>query len=98
MADNSLILNSQPLSIYEVAQVARKGKKVTLGDAARTAVDKAQQVVSQFANKEEPTYGLNTGFGSLSRVRIKPDEILQVQQVFTACRRNERPQSVAQER
>ncbi len=79
MPDSQLILNSQPLSLADVAQVARNHRKVALGDGARAVIDKARNVVAEFAESNQPAYGLNTGFGSLSQVRIKQDEILQVQ-------------------
>ena len=79
MSDKPLKLDSQSLSLAEVVQVARNAKKVTLGDTAIAAISKAQKVVSQFVRDKQPVYGLNTGFGSLSHVRIEPDETLQVQ-------------------
>ena len=79
MSDSPLILDSQPLSLAEVVQVARNYRKVAIGDGAIAAINIAQQVVSRFACEEKPVYGLNTGFGSLSHVRIEADEILAVQ-------------------
>jgi histidine ammonia-lyase len=75
-----LVLDGQPLQISEVESVARGGRRVTLGDRARGAVIAARKVIDEHASDAgEPHYGINTGFGSLSRVRIKPEQVREVQ-------------------
>jgi len=79
MPTDVLILDAQPLSIEEVRQVAREHRGVSMGETARRAVDAARAVIDDRAEGPEPIYGVNTGFGSLSRVRIAADDVRQVQ-------------------
>ncbi len=76
---HELVLDGQPLSITDVVAVARDGRPARLGDHARTRVTAARRLVEQHAHDSHPFYGINTGFGSLSRVRIAPAEIDQLQ-------------------
>jgi histidine ammonia-lyase len=74
-----LRLDGQPLTIAEVDAVARRGRTVELGSTARAAMERARSVVDARCQGGEALYGINTGFGSLSRVRIAPEELRQVQ-------------------
>jgi histidine ammonia-lyase len=78
-SDSPLVLDGQPLSPGDVETVARGGRHVRLGDRARTNVAASRQVIDEHALGEEPIYGVNTGFGSLSRVRIAPEQVREVQ-------------------
>ena len=55
----------------DALDVIRNRRPVTLGPEAMAAMDKAKVAVENLANQTEPTYGVNTGFGSLSRHRIE---------------------------
>ena len=54
-------------------------RPVTLGPDALNAMTKAQASVEDLTNQTEPTYGVNTGFGSLSRHRIDKEDLQQLQ-------------------
>ncbi|MFO0828369.1 MAG: histidine ammonia-lyase [Phycisphaerales bacterium] len=80
MPADPLRLDAQPLTINDVESVARHGRCVELGSAARTKMIAARAVIErQTTGDEKAVYGVNTGFGSLSRVRIAPDEVRDVQ-------------------
>ncbi|MEC7129892.1 MAG: aromatic amino acid lyase, partial [Planctomycetota bacterium] len=70
-----LVLNSGPLAMADALDVIRNHRPVTLGPEAMDAMDKAQTAVQNLANQTEPTYGVNTGFGSLSRHRIEKEDL-----------------------
>ena len=72
-------LNGSPLSIPEVAQVATASVDITLSADARARMQRARDEVERIATGPEPVYGLNTGFGSLSKVRIEPDRLEELQ-------------------
>jgi histidine ammonia-lyase len=74
-----LRLTSQPLTIDDVESVARFGRRVELAAEARQGIASARAVVEQRCNSGDAVYGLNTGFGSLSRVRIPPEGVRDVQ-------------------
>ncbi len=77
--NNSLVLDGHPLAIAQVVCVARHGQRVELSDAARETVLAARTAVDAVAAGEAPVYGVNTGFGSLSRHRIDPADLEAVQ-------------------
>jgi histidine ammonia-lyase len=75
VVSNPLVLDGQPLTIAEVEQVARGGRTVALGANGRSRMEAARAVVERAAAGRDAVYGVNTGFGSLSRVRLEPGEL-----------------------
>ena len=74
-----LTLNGQPLTIQEIAEVAFERMRVLLSDEARQRVIQARQVVEAIVAEGRTVYGVNTGFGKLSDVSIKADELRDLQ-------------------
>lgn len=74
-----LTLDGQPLTLADVESVARGGRRLSLGATAATAVRAARRIVDDQCTASEPFYGINTGFGSLSRRRIAPEQVREVQ-------------------
>src|SRR4029077_10267325 len=73
-------LDGSSLTLDQLVAVAYDDEKVGLTDAARERVRAARAVVDRFAQRDAPTYGINTGFGNFAEVRIPHDslETLQV--------------------
>jgi histidine ammonia-lyase len=78
--NDALVLDTQPLTTRDVAAVARHGRAVAIGDTARERLLAAERLVLARAVGPDPVYGINTGFGSLSRERIPPEQVRQIQQ------------------
>jgi histidine ammonia-lyase len=74
-----LILDAGPLAAHELEEVARRHRPVALGPHARQRLEAAQQTVRMKVAGGDAVYGVNTGFGSLSRVRIGDEAISEVQ-------------------
>ncbi len=74
-----LQLDGGSLQITDVLGVARKGRSVSLGQVARENMQRSRSLVADIAAGDRPIYGINTGFGSLSRVRIAPDQTRELQ-------------------
>ncbi|MCH7870743.1 MAG: histidine ammonia-lyase [Planctomycetes bacterium] len=53
---------------------------VTIADEAEQRLRRARIWVEELARGDAPVYGINTGFGHLRRVRIKPDQLEQLQE------------------
>jgi histidine ammonia-lyase len=73
MSTDSIILGEGPLTLDDVARVARQHAPVRLGAAARTRVQAARALIERLAQggDEAPAvYGVNTGFGAMAEVRI----------------------------
>jgi histidine ammonia-lyase len=71
------------LTLAAISEVARGGRKVTIGAAARAAMDRARGVVDDVVaggDAAPAVYGVNTGFGALAEVRISAAEVTRLQQ------------------
>ncbi|MBB47023.1 MAG: histidine ammonia-lyase [Phycisphaerae bacterium] len=75
----TVTLDGSPLTIDEVEAVARFDASVSIAPSARENVLQARAVVAKAAEHVDPVYGLNTGFGSLSKVRIDPEQVHEIQ-------------------
>ena len=74
-----LELNGQKLSLGQVRAVAHGQAQVVLSLAARERVEKSRRVVEQIVAERRTVYGVNTGFGKLSDVRIEPSQLRELQ-------------------
>ena len=79
MADNTLQLDGQPLNFAQIEAVARDGLTVAIGKQALENIQQARSVVETHSEGAEAVYGINTGFGSLSRHRIEGEDLRAVQ-------------------
>ena len=73
------MLTGEPLSIEDVVEVARGGRPVSLSPASAESVADGRAIVDAAADGVDPVYGINTGFGSLSRHRVEPAETAEIQ-------------------
>src|SRR5713226_5936946 len=74
-----LELDGQKLSLAQIAAVARGEEQVTLSFAARGRVEQARRVVENIVAEGRTVYGVNTGFGKLSDVRIEQSQLRELQ-------------------
>ncbi|MEO7163697.1 MAG: histidine ammonia-lyase [Bdellovibrionia bacterium] len=75
----TLILGQKPLTLTDVREVAVNGKQVSLSKEATQRVEVAHRFLSSKVKSGETFYGINTGFGLLSNVKIPPEEIESLQ-------------------
>lgn len=74
-----LQLRGQRLTLEEIAAVANGVEPLTLADDARARIEQARRVVETIVAENRAVYGINTGFGKLSDVRIEPDKLKELQ-------------------
>jgi len=72
-------LDGASLTLDHLVAIAYDHERVGLTDGARARVRAARAVVDRFAERDEPTYGINTGFGNFAEVRIPPDSLQALQ-------------------
>lgn len=72
-------LDGSPLTLAQVAAVARRGETVALSPFAREAMKGSRSVVDRIASGGRAVYGVNTGFGKLSDVAIPADRLSELQ-------------------
>jgi histidine ammonia-lyase len=74
-----LELRGQRLSLPEIAAVANGQEQVMLAAEARARCKASRAVVERIVAENRAVYGVNTGFGKLSDVRIEPDQLNELQ-------------------
>jgi histidine ammonia-lyase len=70
-----LELDGQPLSLEQVGLVALGLLDAGIAPAARQRIAASRSVVQRIVASNETAYGINTGFGKLSDVRIGPEDL-----------------------
>lgn len=68
-------LDGRSLSIEEIAAVALDGCAVSIARSAYPQMEASRSVLESLLERGETAYGINTGFGKLSDVRIEPDQL-----------------------
>ena len=68
-------LEGSSLTLDQLLAIVYDAEKIELTQAARERVRAARKVVDDFAHRDEPTYGINTGFGNFAEVKIPVDQI-----------------------
>ena len=74
-----LVIDGAPLTIADVVGVARHQRPVRFdaGTAHRLAAGRA--LIEHIVEHEDTVYGINTGFGSLARVRVSREQLVDLQ-------------------
>ena len=72
-------LDGHSLTLDHLVAIAHDNAPVALSAAARERVRAARAVVEEFAHRDAPTYGINTGFGSFADVRIPTESFGELQ-------------------
>ena len=74
-----LELDGQRLSLAQVVAVARGQEEVTLARSSKNRVADSRKIVEAIISEGRTVYGINTGFGKLSDVRIEPSQLRELQ-------------------
>ena len=83
----SLNITPGKVSLTDLSQIYWESPAVTLNPEAKQEVEKASAFVKKAANTDVPIYGINTGFGKLSGIRIPAEqtELLQRNLILSHC-------------
>lgn len=76
---DAVILNGQPLTIGEIEDVALRARRVEIAPEARARVEASRALIERILAQGETVYGVNTGFGKLSDVRVPPEKLAELQ-------------------
>ena len=75
----SIALTPGATTLDQLEHIWRNGLAARLEETARPAIEAAARVVAEAAAGDEAVYGVNTGFGKLASVRVKPADTAQLQ-------------------
>ncbi|MFX1513616.1 MAG: histidine ammonia-lyase, partial [Promethearchaeota archaeon] len=67
------------LSFSEFVKVTREYAQVQLSSNAENRINRCRSLIEQALESEEVIYGVNTGFGELSQIRITHEDLQQLQ-------------------
>jgi histidine ammonia-lyase len=73
------ILDGSKLTIPELFDLANKTAHAKLSSTAKRNILRARKLVEQWINTGEIVYGVTTGFGEFANVRVKAEDIEQLQ-------------------
>jgi histidine ammonia-lyase len=74
-----VVLDGRPLTLAEIEAVSLAARSVSISSAALDRVAAGRALIERILAAGETVYGVNTGFGKLSDVRIPADKLMQLQ-------------------
>lgn len=74
-----VILAGQALTLAEIVAVASEGAHVEISPSAVARMASSRSLIDRIVSNDQPVYGVNTGFGRLSDIRIPSGELAQLQ-------------------
>ena len=75
----ALLLTPGSTRLTELRHIYRRDVGADINEICRPRVEAAARVVSEAAARDEPVYGINTGFGKLASTRIPAEQTSQLQ-------------------
>lgn len=76
---NCVALNGQPLTMEELEAVSVAKCRVEVAAEARNRMAESRALIEQIVAQGQTVYGVNTGFGKLSDVRVSNENLAQLQ-------------------
>ncbi len=82
-----IFIDGASLTLEEVISVARFGEQVEISEKAKANVRKSREYIDKLVAEERVVYGITTGFGKFSDVRISREEteLLQKNLIMSHC-------------
>ena len=74
-----IVIDGDSLDLRDVVAVARERARVALHDTSRERLTRVRGYVDAIVERNEPVYGINTGFGKLSDIAIPPGRLGELQ-------------------
>jgi len=72
-------ISGRPISLAQLNAVATGSERIKLNDESLDRIHKSRAVVEKILEEGQVIYGISTGFGKLSDVKIEPDALRQLQ-------------------
>jgi histidine ammonia-lyase len=79
MTEGTFVLEPGRLSLAALRRIERDGVAIALAPECRDLVERARDLVNAIVAAGTPTYGVNTGLGTLSSRSIAPEDLEEMQ-------------------
>src|SRR5690625_4909017 len=80
MRENRMIeLTGNTLTINQIKEILYGNKKVSIAKESIDKVNASREAVNKILARNESVYGINTGFGKFSNVKIAEENVAQLQ-------------------
>lgn len=74
-----LIINENDLTLSDIAYFVEDNPPVEIGDSIIKKIEHSREIISDIVNSGRTVYGVNTGFGRFSDVKISRDQTEELQ-------------------
>ena len=79
MAKNKLIIDGKSLTLEQIESFLHENPEIILSKESLKKIKKSRDLVEKWVNKGESIYGVTTGFGEFSNVKISKENIEKLQ-------------------
>ncbi|MBV6512233.1 MAG: Histidine ammonia-lyase [Ignavibacteriaceae bacterium] len=79
MADKQIQLDGNSLSLSDIENLLKKNLHAVLTPKALSKMKKSRALIDKWMKEDKVIYGVTTGFGEFSNVKISPDKIKELQ-------------------
>lgn len=74
----TILRDAAPLTCEEIAAISHGRARLALGATARAKLENGRAIVDRIMKSGERAYGITTGLGALSDVKLAPNELAQI--------------------
>src|SRR5213593_4045092 len=74
----TILRDALPLTFEEIAAISHGRAHLAIGPGARAKLENGRAIVERILESGERAYGITTGLGALSDVKLAPDELAQI--------------------
>jgi histidine ammonia-lyase len=79
MPDKVLTIGHHPLTLNDIHTFLTRGLNIALSKETIAAIQSSHRVINNILHSEQVVYGVNTGFGKFADVRIKKNDVAELQ-------------------
>ena len=74
-----IVLDGKSMSLEDIMSIGSIPTKISISESARNTMAGSRGHVESILDSDDSVYGINTGFGSLSNVKIDSSQLHQLQ-------------------
>jgi len=79
MSVKTLVISSKAMSIQQIDNFVQKDMKVSLAKESISRISEANKLIKKIIESDQAVYGVNTGFGKFSEIRINNHKVGELQ-------------------